>query len=175
MRRRAFLVGLAALGVAPVTLGVAPVTLGVAPVTLGAAPATLGAALAGAAQGRPKATMYKTPNCGCCEEYATYLRGHGYPVATIDSQDMDALRAQHRIPQNLQGCHTTLVGGYVVEGHVPVAAIDRLLRERPRIRGISLPGMPQGSPGMSGRKTEPFRILEIATRASSEPRLFALE
>ena len=123
------------------------------------------------AQDSRKATLYKNPQCGCCEDYASYLRKEGFQVAVIATHDLDAVKAKHQVPENLYGCHTTLVGGYVVEGHVPASTIERLLQERPRIRGVSLPGMPLGSPGMTGPKTEPFRILEIGP----EHRVYAVE
>ena len=103
------------------------------------------------AQNNRQAILYKNPQCGCCEDYAKYLRGRGYKVEVIPTHDLDAIRAKHGVPESLGGCHTTLLDGYVVEGHVPAGAIERLLRERPHIRGISLPGMPQGSPGMTTR------------------------
>lgn len=89
--------------------------------------------------------------------------------------DLDAITLKHQIPEALSGCHTTLIGGYVVEGHVPVPIIERLLRERSARRGISLPGMPAGSPGMIGSKREPFKIYEIATRPSPKPALYAVD
>jgi hypothetical protein len=127
------------------------------------------------AQEARKGTLYKNPQCGCCEDYATYLRKEGFQVAVVATHDLDAVKAQHHVPENLYGCHTTLVGGYVVEGHVPASTIERLLRERPRIRGISLPGMPQGSPGMTGKKTEPFRVYEVGSGSSAEPRVYAVD
>jgi hypothetical protein len=120
-----------------------------------------GAASAASAQGRPQATLYKTPDCSCCESYARYLRRNGVDVTTVPSHDLTLLKRQHRVPEKLDGCHTTLIGNYVIEGHVPIGPIRRLLSERPAIRGISLPGMPDGSPGMTGTKTEPFVIYEI--------------
>ena len=111
------------------------------------------------AAGQTQVTLYKNPECGCCEGHAAYLREHGYAVTV---QPTDALA----------GCHTTIVGPYVVEGHVPARTIERLLRERPAIRGVSLPGMPAGSPGMSGQKTEPFVIYEIA---DGPPKVYAVE
>jgi hypothetical protein len=113
------------------------------------------------AQERPRATLYKTPDCGCCEGYARYLRRNGIDVTSVATHDLPLIRKQHRVPDKLEGCHTTLIGNYVVEGHVPIGPVKRLLRERPAIRGISLPGMPEGSPGMTGTKTEPFTIFEI--------------
>jgi hypothetical protein len=105
--------------------------------------------------------MYQNPQCGCCEEYAGYLRRHGFRVTVTPTHNMSMISRRHGVPEHLAGCHTMLVEGYVVEGHVPVGAINKLLAERPNIKGISLPGMPEGSPGMTGEKTAPFRILEI--------------
>jgi hypothetical protein len=123
----------------------------------------LTAALGGAAQAEePRiATLYKNPQCGCCETYADYLRENGFEVAVEATHDLPLIRRQHGVPDPLVGCHTTLVEGYVVEGHVPVRTLLRLLTEKPAIKGISLPGMPAGSPGMFGEKTEPFTIYEI--------------
>ena len=120
-----------------------------------------GAASGAFAQERPRATLYKTPDCGCCEGYARYLRRNGIDVTSVATHDLPLIRKQHRVPDKLEGCHTTVVGDYVIEGHVPIGPVRRLLRERPAIRGISLPGMPEGSPGMTGTKTEPFTIFEI--------------
>jgi hypothetical protein len=122
------------------------------------------AALGSAAQAEEPwtATLYKNPQCACCEGYADYLRDNGFEVAVQPSHDLPLLHRQHGVPDALVGCHTTLVDGYVVEGHVPVRALLRLLTEKPGITGISLPGMPAGSPGMFGEKTEPFTIYEIA-------------
>lgn len=123
---------------------------------------------------RPTATLYKNPQCSCCEEYAKYLRRHGYEVKVVATHDLPLIRKRAGIVSGmLEGCHTTLIDKYVVEGHVPVKALDRLLAERPDIRGISLPGMPQGSPGMTGRKSEPFTIYEIGNDATS--RVYAVE
>ena len=118
------------------------------------------------------ATMYKNPQCGCCEEYAKYLRQNGFNVTVKPTHNMLLISRQNGVPEKLAGCHTMLVGGYVVEGHVPVSAINKLLAKRPNIKGISLPGMPEGSPGMTGRKAEPFTIYEIS---DGEPRVFAVE
>ncbi len=108
-----------------------------------------------------QATLYKDPMCDCCESYAAYLQQHGFDVRVVDTHDLSLLKEEHRVPAELAACHTMLVGGYVVEGHVPIGALSRLLAERPPIRGIALPGMPLGSPGMAGPKTEPFVIYQI--------------
>lgn len=118
------------------------------------------------------ATMYKNPQCGCCEQYAKYLRRNGFNVTVTETHNMSLISRQNGVPEKLAGCHTMLVGGYVVEGHVPVSAINKLLAERPNIKGISLPGMPEGSPGMTGQKIEPFTIYEIS---DGEAKVFAVE
>ncbi len=122
-----------------------------------------GLALAGpaiaAGGAKPVALLYKNPQCDCCETYAKYLRVHGYEVKVQATHDLPLIKTKHAVPTALEGCHTTLVGGYVVEGHVPVKSLNKLLAERPKIAGISLPGMPPGSPGMMGPKKAPFKIL----------------
>ncbi len=114
-----------------------------------------------AADAAHTALLYKNPQCGCCETYADYLRENGYEVTVKATHDLTLINQDLGVPPHLEGCHTTLLDGYVIQGHVPVAMINRLLDERPAIIGISLPGMPMGSPGMAGEKTEPFVIYEI--------------
>lgn len=109
--------------------------------------------------GRDVAVLYKNPQCDCCETYAKYLRVHGYEVKVQATHDLPLIKKKHAVPTALEGCHTTLIGGYVVEGHVPVKSLDRLLAQRPKISGISLPGMPTGSPGMMGPKKAPFKVM----------------
>jgi hypothetical protein len=132
------------------------------------------AAFCGAAQAEEPhtATLYKNPACACCETYADYLRENGFDVTVEATHDLPLIKRQHGVSGPLEGCHTTLVEGYVVEGHVPVDAIIRLLTEKPAIKGISLPGMPAGSPGMFGEKTEPFTIYEIG---DGHPKVYAVE
>jgi hypothetical protein len=117
-------------------------------------------------------TLYKTPQCGCCENYADYMRDNGFDVTVVASHDLSLIKSRHGVPEEFEGCHTMLIDGYVVEGHVPLETIARLLEERPDITGISLPGMPQGSPGMSGRKTEPFTIHEFG---GDQTKVYAVE
>jgi hypothetical protein len=116
--------------------------------------------------------MYKNPGCECCEGHARYLRMHGYDLQVIETESLADLRQAQGVPESLEGCHMILIDGYVVEGHVPASALERLLVERPTIKGISLPGMPQGSPGMSGKKEAPFEVLEIS---DGTPKIFAVE
>jgi hypothetical protein len=121
-------------------------------------------------------TLYKDPACGCCAGHADYLRAHGFAVTIIETADLDAIRQRYGVPEALAGCHTILAEGYVIEGHVPIEPIRRLLAERPDIIGISLAGMPEGSPGMGGEKTGPFTIYQIdRAPASDAPKVFAVE
>jgi hypothetical protein len=117
-------------------------------------------------------TMYVNPQCGCCEGHAEYLRENGFKVTVTPTHNMSLIRKQHGIPEKLEGCHIAFVGGYIVEGHVPASTIKKLLAEQPKIKGISLPGMPDGSPGMSGVKAAPFEILEIS---DGPAKVFAVE
>jgi len=133
---------------------------------------TLASASIAAASDKPAAALYKTPQCGCCESYADYLRENGYSVTVHETEELGLFKREHGVGERFEGCHTTLIDGYVVEGHVPLDSLERMLNERPNIRGISLPGMPQGSPGMSGQKTEPFTIYEIG---EGTPKIFAVE
>lgn len=124
--------------------------------------ALLGASLSAPAAAAPvNAVMYKNPGCGCCDGHAAALRDAGLNVRIVPTEDLPAVKARAGVPAKLQGCHTTLVGGYAVEGHVPVASVQRLLRDKPAVRGIALPGMPSGSPGMAGPKTAPFKVLSF--------------
>jgi hypothetical protein len=129
-----------------------------------------GPALADAIQ----ATLYKSPQCGCCESYAAYLRDNGFEVEVKESHDLAQISAEAGVPPEFQGCHTMFVDGYVVDGHVPVTAINKMLTERPAIAGITLPGMPMGSPGMNGEKTAPFVIYAVI-KDGVQPTVYATE
>ena len=118
---------------------------------------------------RISAMLYKTPKCMCCEKYADYLRSNGFAVKVIEHPNMTLIKKQHGVREDLEDCHTLIVDGYVVEGHVPVTPIRGLLAERPSIRGISLPGMPEGSPGMGGTKQGPFEIRSITGEEGPAP------
>ena len=120
------------------------------------------------------ATLYKNPQCGCCETYAAYLRDNGFDVAVKPTHQLAAISRKAGVPSELEGCHTMFVDGYVVDGHVPVAVIRKLLTDRPPIAGITLPGMPTGSPGMSGTKTAPFVIYALP-KDGSAPTVYATE
>jgi hypothetical protein len=106
-------------------------------------------------------TLYKNPQCDCCEGYADYLRHNGFEVKVVPTNDLTVMGEKYGIPDSLQPCHLSLLDGYVVGGHIPIEVINRLLSEKPQIAGITLPGMPQGTPGMPGSKPGPLTIYEI--------------
>ncbi len=108
-------------------------------------------------------TVYKSATCGCCKEWVTYLEEEGFSVTAIDHDDMDSIKTKFGIPDPaLHSCHTAIVDGYIVEGHVPANDIDRLLREKPSdIKGLTAPGMPMMSPGMASRTPKDYAVLSF--------------
>lgn len=120
-------------------------------------------------------TVHKDPNCGCCSAWAERMSATGrYAARLVNESDMMALKTRLRIPPELASCHTTQVGGYVVEGHVPASAVDRLLRERPvGVIGLAVPGMPAGSPGMETADGRRDPYLVHAFKADGSSRVFA--
>jgi hypothetical protein len=122
------------------------------------------------AEARGKVTLYKNPECDCCESYADYLRHNGFEVKVIPTNDLTVMGEKYGIPDSLQPCHLSLLDGYVVGGHIPIEVINRLLSEKPQIAGITLPGMPQGTPGMPGKKPGPLTIYEIG---KGPPKVYA--
>lgn len=108
----------------------------------------------------PLVTVTKDPSCGCCDGWVEHIEAAGFPVRVLDSGDMFSLKQRLGVPVELASCHTAEVGGYVIEGHVPAAAVKRLLAERPAGVGLAVPGMPAGSPGMDfpGVQPEPYEV-----------------
>lgn len=124
---------------------------------------------AGSVSGEARsAIVYKSPTCGCCVGFIGFLKKDGYGVEIEETTDMDSIKKEHNIPSSMQSCHTSLIGDYFVEGHMPLEVIDKLLAEKPDLDGIALPGMPAGSPGMPGLKTEEFIIYGIKDGEVSE-------
>jgi hypothetical protein len=105
--------------------------------------------------------VYKTPWCGCCDGWVDHARAAGFEVEVVDLNDLTNVKREHGITVDLASCHTSVVGGYYVEGHVPAAMIERLLREKPEIRGIAVPGMPIGSPGMEGPNPVAYDVIAV--------------
>ena len=130
-------------------------------------------AVAGSTVAATPVTLFKSPWCGCCESYARYLRNQGFEVKTIDQDEMDAVKKRHGTDR-AASCHTSLIGGYVIEGHVPAQTIRKLLAERPQIAGISLPGMPASSPGMGPATKGSLQIFALPLGAGT-PRPYSVE
>lgn len=114
--------------------------------------------------GKVLVEVWKDPNCGCCKDWVTHLETNGFAVKVNDTGN-NAMRAKLGIPVKLGSCHTALVGGYAIEGHVPAVDIRRLLKERPKAVGLSVPGMPVGSPGMDGavygKRRDPYDVVLV--------------
>jgi len=117
--------------------------------------------------------VHKDASCGCCKKWVAHLSANGFQPAVRDEADMDAVKKTLGVPAALQSCHTAVVGGYLVEGHVPAADIKRMLATRPKIVGLAVPGMVTGSPGMEapGRPAEPYDV--VAWDAKGATRTFA--
>ena len=113
--------------------------------------------------------VYKTPTCGCCKKWVTHLEEAGFTVKTTDLEDLSPIKQQFSVARELQSCHTAVVGGYVVEGHVPADVVQKMLTEKPAIAGISVPGMPIGSPGMEveGRPADRYQVMAFQKDGSA--------
>lgn len=119
----------------------------------------------------PRAVVHMSPTCGCCGEWVKHLRANGFAVEAKYVDDIVAVKRAHGVPEALWSCHTALVGGYALEGHVPAADIVRLLRERPRVNGapasgLAVPGMPAGAPGMEQGTPQPYATIAFGPAGS---------
>jgi len=114
-----------------------------------------------AAAGATAVTVYKSPTCGCCKNWVAHLRANGFSVKAVDVADVTSYKLANGISPALASCHTALVDGYVIEGHVPAQDIKRLLRERPKIVGLAAPGMPSGSPGMEQGYKDAYDVVSF--------------
>ncbi len=122
-----------------------------------------------AAQSLPVVEMTRHPQCGCCGKWADHLRAAGFEVKITETKRMWGVKRLAGVPKDLDSCHTATVGGYIVEGHVPASDIKRLLAERPNVKGLSVPGMPIGSPGMEvGGRTEPYDVLSFDANGGTD-------
>jgi len=121
-----------------------------------------------------RATVYKSPTCGCCQGHADAMKEAGIDVEIVEMQqtELSFFKEDHNIPMNMQSCHTTMLSHgdkeYIVEGHIPIEGINKLVTEQPDILGIVLPGMPSGTPGMPGPKMGPYQIMTL----EDEPQLY---
>jgi hypothetical protein len=107
----------------------------------------------------PVVTVYKSPTCGCCSKWVDHMRAAGFTVDAKDVPDVSPMKAELGVPGSLTSCHTAIVDGYVIEGHVPADLVQKLLKERPKIAGLAVPGMVTGSPGMEGGAGQPYDVI----------------
>lgn len=111
------------------------------------------------AEVKPVLTMYKDPSCGCCSAWARHMTAAGFTVTVIETANVDMVKARFGVPDKLASCHTAEINGYAIEGHVPAPAVMRLLAEKPAAKGLAVPGMPAGSPGMDGWSRETYEVI----------------
>jgi len=128
----------------------------------------------GLAVAETSVTLYKSPTCGCCENYVQYLKKNGFLVDAVNQADMGSVKQRFGVPPRMASCHTAIIGGYVIEGHVPVAAINKLLRKKPSIVGISVPEMPPNSPGM-GEMVKGSLTVYTIPKDNSAAKVFSVE
>jgi len=111
---------------------------------------------------KPNATVYRSPDCSCCHGWIDHLNSQGFHIEDVPTNDIETIKQKHNVPDNLASCHTAIVNGYVVEGHVPAQDIKRLLQEKPNVTGLSVPQMPIGTPGMEmGNQKDPFSVISF--------------
>lgn len=120
------------------------------------------------APAKPEVTVYKSPTCGCCSKWVTHLEENGFDVTTSDMPNVTPMKQRLGVPGALASCHTAVLGGYVVEGHVPADVMKRLFDEQPEIAGLAVPGMPIGSPGMEGPNPQPYDVIAFKKDGSQE-------
>lgn len=118
------------------------------------------------AKARPQVVVYKNAGCGCCSEWEKYMRAAGYPVESHELADLTPIKRKLGVPEKLASCHTAIVDGYVIEGHVPAADIAKILQERPKITGLAVPGMPSDAPGMDMGRGEPYQTIAFDAKRS---------
>jgi len=106
-------------------------------------------------------TVYKSPTCGCCKKWISHLKSNGFKVTAYDVKNLAPIKQRSGIRPEQASCHTAMVEGYIVEGHVPAKDIKRMLREKPDIRGLTVPGMPMGTPGMEGPRKDAYKVMTL--------------
>ena len=111
--------------------------------------------------------VYKSPTCGCCSKWVDHMTASGFKVIAHDTSNMQAVKTRLGVPDAMASCHTSVVNGYIIEGHVPAADIQRLLRDKPKVAGLAVPGMVTGSPGMEGSRSDPYNVIAFGDGKTS--------
>lgn len=126
----------------------------------------------GARGGSQAVDVFKTPDCGCCAKWVDHMKASGYEVRFVNMprEELDKVKGKHGVPAPLHSCHTALAGGYVLEGHMPASEVKRLLKKRPKVVGLAVPGMPLGSPGMEVTrvKPQPYDVLTFDKQGKTQ-------
>jgi hypothetical protein len=112
-------------------------------------------------------TVYKSPTCSCCSKWVEHMTAAGFKVTAHDTSDMQAVKTKLGVPEAMASCHTSVINGYIIEGHVPAADIERLLRDKPKVAGLAVPGMVTGSPGMEGSRSDPYNVISFGDGKTS--------
>jgi hypothetical protein len=135
---------------------------------------SLGFAAAQRSESAPIVEVFKSPTCGCCAKWVDYMRANGFTVRATNVENLTKIKTDNRVPDQLLSCHTAVVDGYVIEGHVPATYVRRVLKERPPVVGLAVADMPVGSPGMEveGVKAKPFNVMSFDKQGTS--RVFAV-
>ena len=119
-------------------------------------------------QPSPQLTVYRSPTCGCCENWVAHMRTAGFQINDNITPNMEAIRRTHGVPEALASCHTALIEGYVIEGHVPTADVQKLLAKSPNVIGLTAPGMPAGSPGMEmDNRSDPYTVFTFTSKSAT--------
>ncbi len=163
MKRRFFLSGLAAVGAIAAGTNLSGCTT---------TPNSAAQLVANTTQSSPapELTVFRSPTCNCCGKWIDHMEAAGFQIKDEVTEDMDAIKQQYGVPDSLSSCHTGIINGYVVEGHVPAEDVQRLLAEQPNVAGIAAPGMPMGSPGMdSGDTVEPYTVFSFTEDGNTAP------
>jgi hypothetical protein len=126
------------------------------------------AAFAPMAQVATPITVYKTPTCGCCGKWVDHMRQNGFAPKVTDLPNLSMVKQSAGVPENLQSCHTSTIEGYAIEGHVPADVVRQLLKEKPKVAGIAVPGMPMGSPGMEGAYKDKYNVVAFGRDGSQK-------
>lgn len=147
------------------TLAASVTTLAVGTAILSSKPANLSAS--DEALAPVEVIVYKSPTCGCCSKWVDHMTASGFKVIAHDTSNMQAVKTTLGVPDAMASCHTAVVNGYVIEGHVPAADIQRLLREKPNVKGLAVPGMVMGSPGMEGSRSDTYNVIAFGEGKTS--------
>ena len=123
---------------------------------------------AASVHGSPRVVLYKNPTCACCADWADHMRENGYEVEVEEGADLAAVRAEYGVPFSAASCHTAVVDGYALEGHVPADVVAKLLEERPEVAGLAVPGMPRGVPGMPGEGLGSYEVLSFQSDGATQ-------